>query len=68
MNTQPLTLGTFTLKLYLRAAAAIKTVFPMACRGPITHGLAAIPVIIHPIDSGVDWLLGNTTRRVLGHP
>ena len=38
MNTRPLSLGTFTLKLYLRArAAAIKTVFPMACRGPITH-------------------------------
>ena len=38
INTRPLTLGTFTLKLYLRAsAAAIKTVFPMACRGPITH-------------------------------
>ncbi len=32
--------------------------------GPTTLGLAAIPLIIHPIDSFVDYLMDNTYRRL----
>jgi fission process protein 1 len=26
-------------------------------------GLASIPVIVHPIDKSVDWLMDNSVRR-----
>mmetsp|Transcript_60319 Transcript_60319/g.165690 ORF Transcript_60319/g.165690 Transcript_60319/m.165690 type:complete len:201 (+) Transcript_60319:207-809(+) len=35
---------------------------------PTALGLCAIPLIIRPIDHGVDFLLDSTTRRVWGRP
>lgn len=32
---------------------------------PTMIGLAAIPVIIHPIDHFVDWLMDNSVRKLL---
>ena len=32
---------------------------------PTTLGLGSIPIIIHPIDHGVDYLLDNTLRKVI---
>ena len=44
--------------------AVSKTSLPsvMAKWGPTGIGLASIPIIIQPIDHGVDYLLDNTTR------
>ena len=32
---------------------------------PTTLGLGSIPIIIHPIDHGVDYLMDNTLRKVI---
>jgi hypothetical protein len=32
---------------------------------PTALGLFSIPIIIHPIDNAVDFLLDNTTRKLL---
>ncbi len=44
--------------------AAVKMSLPVvaAAWGPTFVGLASIPIIIRPIDHGVDYLLDNTTR------
>ena len=33
--------------------------------GPTLCGLAAIPLIIHPIDRAVDWGMDETLRKLL---
>ena len=40
---------------------------PTAVAGwaPTIIGLGSIPLIIHPIDDAVDYLLDNTTRKIL---
>ena len=36
---------------------------------PTAAGLGSIPFIIKPIDASVDYLLDNSTRKILGiHP
>ena len=41
---------------------------PVVKWAPTALGLCAIPLIIRPIDHGVDFLLDSTTRRVWGRP
>lgn len=35
--------------------------------GPTAIGLAAIPLIVKPIDHAVDWGMDNTLRRLTGY-
>mmetsp|Transcript_9713 Transcript_9713/g.12612 ORF Transcript_9713/g.12612 Transcript_9713/m.12612 type:complete len:80 (+) Transcript_9713:342-581(+) len=41
----------------IRVSSKISKWFPTFC------GLGSIPLIIHPIDQAVDFILDNTTRR-----
>lgn len=59
-----------TINLVVKAsrfAVAQTSAAPTVVAGwlPTFVGLGSIPIIIHPIDEAVDYLMDNTTRRVL---
>ena len=42
-----------------------KSLKPVVCRyAPTAIGLAAIPFIIHPIDTAVDYVMDRTIRKI----
>lgn len=51
-----------------RFAVARTTALPILVSTwlPTAAGLGIIPFIIHPIDTGVDYILDNSTRKILG--
>lgn len=59
-----------TINLIVKAARFAVPRSPLALPAmavrwaPTAAGLGSIPLIIHPIDSGVDYLLDNTTRQL----